>query len=213
YWIAVNRDGLAGNNFAGGYVEGSWTLTGERRLYNAEKGAYYAIVPARPFSPWEDEFGIGALELAARYSTIDLNDKFVAGAPRPGERSGRRATDYLCRRPQLVPERQHAFHARLSARHDRQALLGGGRRRRCRDSAGSAGRRQFRCRRVAHASRVLSQQAAFCTRIVAPVQSCFGGRSSCDAARRPQADLASEAAPLPSSILRSSFALTGYASR
>src|SRR5262249_23435226 len=80
YWIAVNRDGLAGNNFAGGYVEGSWTLTGEHRRYNPERGAYFSIIPARPFSPWDDEFGMGAFELAARYSTVDLNDKFVPGA-------------------------------------------------------------------------------------------------------------------------------------
>jgi phosphate-selective porin OprO and OprP len=89
YWIAVNRDGLAGNTFGGGYVEGSWALTGEHRLYNPERGAYFSIVPARPFSPWEDEFGIGAFELAARYSTIDLNDKFVSGAvPGPANAVG-----------------------------------------------------------------------------------------------------------------------------
>ena len=80
YWIAVNRDGLAANNFGGGYVEGSWTLTGEHRIYNPERGAYFSIVPARPFSPWDDESGFGALELAARYSTVDLNDHFVPGA-------------------------------------------------------------------------------------------------------------------------------------
>src|SRR5262249_54454787 len=120
YWIAVNRDGLAGNNFAGGYVEASWTLTGERRRYNPERGAYFSIIPARPFSPWDDEFGMGAFELAARYSTVDLNDKFVPGAVSGcGERRRRWPADRLCRRPELVSERQHALHARLSARHDR----------------------------------------------------------------------------------------------
>jgi len=89
YWIAVNREGLAGNNFAGGYVEGSWTLTGEHRRYNPERGAYFSIIPARPFSPWDDEFGMGAFELAARYSTVDLNDKFVPGAvPGPASAVG-----------------------------------------------------------------------------------------------------------------------------
>jgi len=80
YWIAVDRDGLATNNFGGGYVEGSWTITGEHRAYNPERGAYLSIVPAHPFAPWDDEFGPGAFELAARYSTVNLNDHFAPGA-------------------------------------------------------------------------------------------------------------------------------------
>jgi phosphate-selective porin OprO/OprP len=37
------------------------------------------------FAPWDGEWGTGAFELAARYSTINLNDHFTPGvAPTPG---------------------------------------------------------------------------------------------------------------------------------
>ena len=67
------------NGFSGGYIEGSWTLTGEHRKYNPAAGAYLGIVPDEPFSPWGDQFGLGAFELAARFSTISLNDNFTPG--------------------------------------------------------------------------------------------------------------------------------------
>ncbi len=65
------------NDFDGGYVEGSWTISGEHRKYNPATGAYAGIVPDRPFEPWMNHYGTGAWELAARYSTIDLKN----GAP------------------------------------------------------------------------------------------------------------------------------------
>jgi phosphate-selective porin OprO and OprP len=79
YHIDVDRQGLPTNGFDGGYVEGSWTITGEHRKYSAGSGAYGGIAPAYPFSPWDGQYGIGAWELAGRYSTIDLNDKFTPG--------------------------------------------------------------------------------------------------------------------------------------
>jgi phosphate-selective porin OprO and OprP len=84
YHIDLEREGLADNGFDGGYVEASWTITGEHRKYLPATGAYSAIVPDRPFEPWSQNYGLGAWELAFRYSTINLNSNFTAGvAPTP----------------------------------------------------------------------------------------------------------------------------------
>src|ERR1700736_2275146 len=40
YQINVNRQGLATNGFNGGYVQGSWMLTGEQRAYSPPAGTY-----------------------------------------------------------------------------------------------------------------------------------------------------------------------------
>jgi phosphate-selective porin OprO/OprP len=85
YHIDVDRARLSSNGFDGGYFEASWTITGEHRKYIPAAGAYGSIVPDHPFSPWSDDHGLGAFELAARYSTINLNDHFHPGvAPPPG---------------------------------------------------------------------------------------------------------------------------------
>lgn len=65
----VRRDAdLPDFHGAGGYVNGSWVLTGEARPYR--NGGFGNPVPARPW---------GALELALRWSTLDLDDGAVAG--------------------------------------------------------------------------------------------------------------------------------------
>jgi phosphate-selective porin OprO/OprP len=85
YHIDVDRSHLTSNGFDGGYFQASWTITGEHRKYIPAAGAYSGIVPDHPFSPWGNEYGLGAWELAARYSTINLNDHFRPGfAPPPG---------------------------------------------------------------------------------------------------------------------------------
>jgi phosphate-selective porin OprO/OprP len=73
FWFNVDRiasTGLPSQKFSGGYAEAGWTITGESRTYNAANGAYNGIVPAHPF-PLD---GLGAWEIAARYSVMDLND-------------------------------------------------------------------------------------------------------------------------------------------
>ena len=85
YHVDVDRSHLSSNGFDGGYVQASWTITGEHRKYIPAAGAYSGIIPDHPFSPWGDDWGLGAFELAARYSTINLNDHFRPGiAPPPG---------------------------------------------------------------------------------------------------------------------------------
>ena len=63
-------------NFQGGYVEASYSIGGHRR-YIAETGAYSGVIPDAPFAL--DKGNPGAFELAVRYSTIDLNDKWTFG--------------------------------------------------------------------------------------------------------------------------------------
>ena len=85
FHLDVDRQGLATNGFDGGYIEGSWIITGEKRGYLPAAGAYTNPVPDHPLSPWDDQWGYGAFELAARYSTVNLNDHFVPGVvPSPG---------------------------------------------------------------------------------------------------------------------------------
>ena len=60
------------NSFSGWYLQGTWILTGEARPYNAATGSFQSPRPSAPFSI--DGGGIGAWEVAARYSDLDLND-------------------------------------------------------------------------------------------------------------------------------------------
>src|SRR6185295_8112013 len=58
--------------FSGWYVEGSWILTGESKAYDATRAAFRSPKPAQPLTFGETP-GIGAWELAARFSAADLN--------------------------------------------------------------------------------------------------------------------------------------------
>ena len=90
YDITRRNSTLPDPSFDGWYVQGSWVLTGESKKYKPERGAFGLPSPAQPFS--FDHPGIGAWELAARYSVLDLNDNAgVAGvaAPVGGIRGGR----------------------------------------------------------------------------------------------------------------------------
>jgi len=65
--------------FNGGYVEGSVVLSGEAHPYDIDRAAWGRPHPDHPFSLAEG--GIGAWEIAARYSTVDLNSNVVPGVP------------------------------------------------------------------------------------------------------------------------------------
>jgi phosphate-selective porin OprO/OprP len=60
------------DHFSGWYVQGTWLLTGEERLYNPGTGAFTPPVVTTPLNFAKGEWG--AFELAARYSDLDLND-------------------------------------------------------------------------------------------------------------------------------------------
>ena len=75
-WFNVDRNAFAplpGLRFQGGYAEAAYVLTGETRPYNPGSASYGGIAPVNPFSLTGG--GWGAWEIAARYSTIDLNDR------------------------------------------------------------------------------------------------------------------------------------------
>lgn len=71
----VDRLGDSDVSFDGGYVQGSWVITGENRDY--KDGAFSRIRPKRPFSLKNG--GWGAWEVATRWSTLDLNDANIVG--------------------------------------------------------------------------------------------------------------------------------------
>ncbi len=61
--------------FWGVYASAGWFLTGERRGY--KKGAFRRVVPNANFL--DGQGGLGAWEVAARYSYLDLNDEGISG--------------------------------------------------------------------------------------------------------------------------------------
>lgn len=79
FWIDVERrtGALADPEFAGWYVQGAWTITGQPRRYNAANGGFDSPRVENPFKLRSGSWGVW--ELAARYSDLDLN--FNAGAP------------------------------------------------------------------------------------------------------------------------------------
>jgi phosphate-selective porin OprO/OprP len=80
--ISVERSGLPDAEFDTWYVQGSWILTGEKRGWSAATGGFGGVRPDKPFNPKKNQWG--AWELAARYSTLNLNDnEGAAGAATP----------------------------------------------------------------------------------------------------------------------------------
>lgn len=87
--VDVDRIGAFNPHFDGWYVQGAWTLTGESHVWNSANGGFRGVRPARNFSPAEGFWG--AVELAARYSVLDLDDHAGArgaAAPPGGLRGG-----------------------------------------------------------------------------------------------------------------------------
>ena len=64
-------------DFNGWYLFGSWILTGESRRYNTAGGVFTGVRPKKNLSI--KKRGWGALELALRYSFVDLNDGPIQG--------------------------------------------------------------------------------------------------------------------------------------
>jgi phosphate-selective porin OprO/OprP len=75
----VSRSGLPNADFDGGYGQIGWVLTGETHAYNVQSGSYFRVYPAHPFAPSEGAWG--ALEVAARYDYVGLNDLYVSTLP------------------------------------------------------------------------------------------------------------------------------------
>jgi phosphate-selective porin OprO/OprP len=82
--------GGKGMNFGGGYITVGYFLTGEHRPYIKKSGAIDRIKVLHPFTRsnldngCDDCCGIGAWELAARWSYIDLNSPNLVNTTAPG---------------------------------------------------------------------------------------------------------------------------------
>ena len=73
FWYGLQRrepSALPDPSFGGYYLQASWILTGESRRYNMANGSFQS---PRPFVPFSSAGGIGAWELAVRYSHTDLD--------------------------------------------------------------------------------------------------------------------------------------------
>ncbi|THF71798.1 MAG: porin [Methylophaga nitratireducenticrescens] len=70
---SVDRDNISNADFDGWYVQSSYLLTGESRPY--KNGVFGGIKPNHRVG----DGGIGAWEVAMRYSSLDLNDGGING--------------------------------------------------------------------------------------------------------------------------------------
>ncbi|MCD6213216.1 MAG: hypothetical protein J7J02_09590 [Sulfurovum sp.] len=81
-WIAseytstsVDSPQFANPTFSGYHVAANYFLTGEHRGYNKRRGIVRRITPVLDFT----KGGWGAVEISARYSSVDLTDKAIEG--------------------------------------------------------------------------------------------------------------------------------------
>jgi phosphate-selective porin OprO/OprP len=74
----VDRDTGDNLNFSGFYVYASYFITGESRPYVASEASFGRVEPKRNFD-LKSGSGLGAWEVALRYSCIDLNDEDIQG--------------------------------------------------------------------------------------------------------------------------------------
>jgi len=82
FWFAIDRRPTTAAvqppnpHFGGYYVQGSWVITGEPRRYNPSTGSYRSPLP---YSPVAWPYGLGAWELALRFSHTDLDYREGSG--------------------------------------------------------------------------------------------------------------------------------------
>ena len=74
YVDTTETDNLRFNTF---YAYASYFLTGESRRYDSRRASFGAVRPRRTFTDFTDSYG--AVELAFRYSHLDLDDKEIRG--------------------------------------------------------------------------------------------------------------------------------------
>jgi phosphate-selective porin OprO/OprP len=77
YYTSVDRDisTHADLDFSGFYVEGGWFLTGESMNYKPSRGIYSRVTPKNIVG----KGGIGAWQVALRFSSLDLTDEDITG--------------------------------------------------------------------------------------------------------------------------------------
>ncbi len=75
-YIFADADASSDVNFNGYYAQVSYFLTGEHRNYKPSSGLFSRVKPNKNFGA---EGGLGAWEVAARYSSLDLDDGSISG--------------------------------------------------------------------------------------------------------------------------------------
>ncbi|VAX42396.1 Phosphate/pyrophosphate-specific outer membrane porin OprP/OprO [hydrothermal vent metagenome] len=75
FYATTNQIGNSRIHFSGAYAQAGYLLTGESRPYNRKSGLLGRVKPLEPFG----NGGIGAWEIAGRWSYIDLNNKNIQG--------------------------------------------------------------------------------------------------------------------------------------
>lgn len=76
---SVDRPAGQRENFSSFYIQGSYFLTGEHRIYKGSDGAFDRIKPNSSFGDMGGRNGKGAWQIAARYSRLDLSDTLILG--------------------------------------------------------------------------------------------------------------------------------------
>lgn len=76
YSMVIDRTSRANPTFWGAYAQVGYILTGEVRPYSRANGVFTRI---KPNSPVKKGGGLGAWEIAGRWSVIDLNDAGIDG--------------------------------------------------------------------------------------------------------------------------------------
>lgn len=87
--IDLDRTGGPNPSFDGWYVQAAWTITGEQHAWTSQSGGFRGIRPNTSFNPAEGTWG--AIEIAGRYSVLDLDDNAGSrgvAAPAGGVRGG-----------------------------------------------------------------------------------------------------------------------------
>ncbi|TWT98110.1 Porin P precursor [Botrimarina colliarenosi] len=76
-YFGAKVDPIAGGgvNFDGAYAQVAYALTGENHAYSKAQGVYTRIVPHKNYG----DCGLGAFEVAGRWSYLDLDDGAVNG--------------------------------------------------------------------------------------------------------------------------------------
>jgi phosphate-selective porin OprO and OprP len=93
FFLDTDQRNLGGNSFQGYYVEAAYVLTGERRHYNPNTAGYGKPLPLHPVSI--SRGGWGAWEVAARWGSMDLNDKWSRGTTNPLAVNGGRQDNFV----------------------------------------------------------------------------------------------------------------------
>jgi phosphate-selective porin OprO/OprP len=78
YLAALANGNGPNRDMAGYYIQAGWFLTGEHRPYKRESGVFDRVRPRHSFLVG-DQSGAGAWELAARWSSLDLNSGPIRG--------------------------------------------------------------------------------------------------------------------------------------